>query len=98
LYHIDNNIGADGAKSIANALMINQSIANMDLYSMNTTHHHSLFISYLFLFLFQSHLHYTGNNIGSDGAESIADALKINQSISTMNLMSMNTTHHPLLN
>jgi hypothetical protein len=37
----------------------------------------------------------TANKIGPDGAQSIADALKINQSITNMNLYSM-TPNHPL--
>jgi len=38
--------------------------------------------------------YFTGNNIGPDGAQSIADALKINQSITNMNLGYM-TPNHP---
>jgi len=38
--------------------------------------------------------HHTDNNIGNDGAKAISEALKINQSITTVNLESMNTTHH----
>jgi hypothetical protein len=34
--HYTGKIGSDGAKSIRDALMINQSIINMHLYSMNT--------------------------------------------------------------
>src|SRR5271170_6641615 len=40
--------------------------------------------------------HHTANNIGSDGAREIAEALKINQSITNVNLTGMNTTHHSL--
>ena len=56
----------------------------------------------LFFFITATHIkmqYFTGNNIGPDGAQSIADALKINQSITELSLNSIIPNHSiPLLN
>src|SRR5271163_2449143 len=65
-------------------------------------HHSPSTILLKLIFSFHTHFssslilksHHTGNEIGPDGAKEISEALKINQSITTVDLECMNTTHH----
>ena len=66
-----NGIGAEGAKSIAGALLKNQALTKLNL------SHYTL--RYLFIFV-------GGNQIGDDGAKAIADALPMNQLLTQLNI------------
>jgi hypothetical protein len=89
-YFTDNMIGPGGAQSIANALEINHSITYICLSSMNTKSPFFPPNSSLPLTPMQ---YSTENNIGSSGAQSIANALKINHSIIYMDLSGMPPNH-----
>ena len=78
-----NNIGDDGAISIGNALKENKSLTTFDLsseycyFDVNdgcvVSHFNPLILN-------------TDNNIGDDGAISIAESLKMNKSLTTLYL------------
>ena len=76
----NNGIGAEGAKSIAGALLKNQSITQLDLSKL-----HYYNIRYLFIFV-------ASNEIGAAGAISIAIALLKNQSLVQLDLSQLHNT------
>ena len=69
-----NNIDADGAKAIAEALIKNQSLTQLNLSKL------------LFRYAFNHSLAVAGNKIGANGANAIAEALMKNQSLTRLNL------------
>src|SRR6266508_1560247 len=85
-----NNIGDYGASSLAQALKINASITTLYLSGMYIKPISNVQVHFSFSEFFLTHMCIlAGNNIGDHGASSLAEALKINASITTLNLWSM---------
>ena len=85
----DKVISAEEAREISEALKTNCSITNITLYDMNATYillnSLSLTLNYIF--------HITDNELGAEGARIISEAFIVNQSIVSVYLWGMNTTH-----
>jgi hypothetical protein len=78
-----NNIGAEGAKSIAEALKHNSALQSLILLCTEIIFHH-----------FVTHNGTTGNSIGVEGVKSIAEALKHNTTLQSLDLESTELTFH----
>ena len=75
-----NKIGAEGAKWISEALKVNKSITNIDMFCMKFDNENEMKrINWFEL----------GNAIGAEGAKWISEALKVNKSITDINFLCM---------
>jgi len=73
----NNNIGADGARAIADALKTN---------SVLTTLHFGCTLLLLFLMVHGEGYICAANNIGADGAKAIAESLKKNSTLTELDI------------
>ena len=80
---VDNRIGADGVQAIAEALRVNQTVAQIDLKSMcrSDDGEHAWDCTDLSRAC-------VGNKIGVEGARVLAEALKRNQTLARIDLSS----------
>ena len=85
----DRVISADEPREISETLKTNCSITNITLNGMNATY---ILLNSLSLTL-NCVFHTTGNKLGAEGARIISEAFIVNQSIVSVNLQGMNTTH-----
>ena len=80
-----NDIGAEGAKAIAEALTINTSLTNIDFSSNNIGPEGAKAIAEaLKSNTSLTSIDFSSNNIGPEGAKALSDALKINTSLTSI--------------
>ena len=89
----NNRIGDDGARAIADAMRVNSSVQTLNLVRLCCCMLLDVFFTFVslkFLLLFQYlnlNVSQWTNNIGSDGARAIADAMRVNSSVQTLDLV-----------
>ena len=88
-----NNIGDEGAKALAEALKVNQSLQDLNL-SCRKNDTYYLISLYSFFEPSTGHHTFVDNNIGSEGAKTLAEALKVNQSLQNLNLDGIQNESH----
>ena len=85
-----NNIGDEGAKALAEALKVNQGLQDLNLTCRKNDTYYFISASLFPSFHWPS---FIGNNIGSEGAKALAEALKVNQSLQNLNLNGIQMKH-----